>query len=135
TTKFNREKFVIPNSVYWDGSKYVSNTTVVTNTDPWNFFGNLYNATGSNYVTSANFWKLREVSIGYDLPQELMAKTKVIKAANIALVGRDLLIIKAKDDIWTDPEFSNTTGNGVGITTDGQTPSTRKYGITLNLTF
>jgi TonB-linked SusC/RagA family outer membrane protein len=135
TTKFNREKFVIPNSVYWDGSKYVNNTTVVTNTDAWNFFGNLYNGTGSNYVTSADFWKLREVSIGYDIPQNITAKTKVIKAANIALYGRDLVILKAKDDIWTDPEFSNTTGNGVGVTTTGQTPSTRKYGITLNLTF
>lgn len=132
---FNRDRFVIPNSSIFDGGKWVPNTAVVTNTDAWNFFGNLYNTVGSNYVTSADFWKLRELSLGYDLPQNFVRKTKFIKAANISLVGRDLFIIKAKENLWTDPEFSNTTGNGTGITTNGQTPSTRKYGVSLNLTF
>ncbi len=135
STKFNRQKFVIPNSSYWDGAKYVPNTSIVTDTDPWNFFGNLYNSVGSNYVTSADFWKLREVAIGYDFPSSLLTKTKVVKAATLSLIGRDLFIIKSKQNMWTDPEFSNTTGNGVGITTDGQTPTTRKYGVSLNITF
>jgi len=135
-TKFNREKFVIPNSSYDDGTgKYVANTSVATNTDAWNFFGNIYNSVGSNYVTSADFWKLREVSIGYNLPASFLGKTRVIKAANISLVGRDLFIWTVKENIWTDPEFSNTTGNGTGVTNISQTPSTRKYGISLNLTF
>jgi TonB-linked SusC/RagA family outer membrane protein len=135
TTKFNREKFVIPNSAKYENGKWVANTDVVTNTDAWNFFGNLYNQVGSNYVTSADFWKIREVSIGYDIPTNILRKTKIVKAANIALVGRDLFIFKAKENIWTDPEFSNTSGNGIGITTNTQTPSTRKYGVSLNLTF
>ena len=135
TTRFNREKFVIPNSSYLSGGKYVPNTSIVTNTDSWNFFGNLYNSVGSNYVTSADFWKLREVSIGYDVPANVLRKTKFIKAANVSLIGRDLFIVKAKENIWTDPEFSNTTSNGTGITTDLQTPSTRKFGVSLNLTF
>jgi hypothetical protein len=136
TTRFNREKFVLPNSAYKDGSgKFVQNLDRVTNSDSWNFFGNLYNTVGSNYVTSADFWKIREVAIGYDFPVSLMRKTKLIKAANLSLVGRDLFIFTASENIWTDPEFSNTTGNGIGITTNGQTPSTRKYGISLNLTF
>jgi len=136
TTRFNREKFIIPNSSYLDASgKYIANTDRVTDTDPWNFWGNIYNQVGSNYVTSADFWKIREVSIGYDVPTNIVRKTKFIKTANIALVGRDLFIFKAKENIWTDPEFSNTTGNGIGITTDGQTPSTRKFGLSLNLTF
>ncbi|TMI74236.1 MAG: SusC/RagA family TonB-linked outer membrane protein [Bacteroidetes bacterium] len=136
TTRFNREKFVIPNSAYKDGTgKFVQNQDRVTNTDSWNFFGNLYNSVGSNYVTSADFWKIREVAIGYDFPVNLVRKTKIIKAANLSLVGRDLFIFTVQENIWTDPEFSNTTGNGIGITTNGQTPSTRKYGISLNLTF
>ncbi|MDB5251377.1 MAG: SusC/RagA family TonB-linked outer membrane protein [Flaviaesturariibacter sp.] len=136
STKFNRERFVIPNSSYDDGTgKYVANTDVVTDTDPWNFFGNIYNTVGSNYVTSSDFWKIREVSIGYDVPASLVSKTRFIKAANISLVGRDLFIFKAKENMWSDPEFSNTTGNGIGITNNLQTPSTRKYGVSLNLTF
>ena len=111
STKFNRQKFVIPNSSYDDGTgKYVANTSVVTNTDAWNFFGNVYNQVGSNYVTSADFWKLRELSIGYNIPASFVTKTHVIKAANISLVGRDLFIWTVKENIWTDPEFSNTTG-------------------------
>ncbi|MDP4264336.1 MAG: SusC/RagA family TonB-linked outer membrane protein [Bacteroidota bacterium] len=136
STRFNREKFVIPNSSYLDNSgKYVANTDRVTNTDAWNFFGNIYNQVGSNYVTSADFWKIREVAIGYDFPTSLLRKTKIIKAANLSLVGRDLFIFTVKENQWTDPEFANTTGNGIGITTNGQTPSTRKYGLSLNLTF
>jgi TonB-linked SusC/RagA family outer membrane protein len=136
STKFNREAFVIPNSSYNDGTgKFVANTDVVTNTDAWNFFGNIYNTVGSNYVTSSDFWKLRELSIGYDIPANVLAKTRFIKGANISLVGRDLLILKAKENMWSDPEFSNTTGNGIGITNNLQTPSTRKYGVSLNVTF
>lgn len=136
SVKFNREKFVIPNSVYKDATgKYVPNTSIVIDQDPWNFFGNLYNSVGSNYITSANFWKLREVSLSYDLPKRIVNKTKVLKAVNITLVGRDLLILTPKENVWTDPEFSNTTGNSQGITNNLQTPSTRKFGVSLNLTF
>jgi hypothetical protein len=36
---------------------------------------------------------------------------------------------------YTDPEFSFTTGNAVGINTTGQTPPTRSLGVTFNFTF
>jgi hypothetical protein len=138
SVKFNREPFVIPNSVYFDGGKYVPNKNIITQTDAWNFWGNLYNSVGSNYVTSANFWKLREVAITYDFTKLLVSKTnisKVIKGASISLIGRDLFIWKPKENIWTDPEFSNTTGNALGVTDINQTPSTRKVGLSLGLTF
>ncbi len=147
SVKYNREAFVFPNSVYNTNPDpngtptYAPNTSIVTNmgkgaiTNSINFYANLYNTVGSNYVTSADFWKLREVSLAYDIPAKFLGKTKFVKAGSIAIFGRDLLMILPKENQWTDPEFSTTTGNGVGISNNGQTPTTRKFGVSLNLTF
>ncbi len=144
SVKYNRQSFVIPNSVVNVGTasapNYVTNTNVVNmgsgaTTNDIGFFANLYNTVGSNYVTSADFWKLREVSIAYELPLKTLTKTKFIKAATVSIFGRDLLMILPKENMWSDPEFSNTSGNGSGITNVGQTPTTRKFGVGVNLTF
>ncbi len=145
SAKYNRQPFVIPNSVYNAGTtsapKYVTNTNIYTNmasgatTNDIAFFANLYNTVGTNYVTSADFWKLREVSLAYELPLKTMNKTKFIKAATVSIFGRDLLMFLPKENMWSDPEFSNTSGNGTGITNVGQTPTTRKFGVGVNLTF
>jgi hypothetical protein len=37
--------------------------------------------------------------------------------------------------MYTDPEFSFTTGNGQGVNTTAQTPPVRQFGFNLNLTF
>jgi len=42
---------------------------------------------------------------------------------------------KAKDNPWSDPEYSNTSGNGIGTTDVNQTPPTRFYGATVQITF
>jgi hypothetical protein len=44
-------------------------------------------------------------------------------------------MIKAKDNVWSDPEFSNSNGNAVGNTDLNQLPPTRFYGATLSVTF
>jgi len=138
---YNRQPFIVPNSVINVGGHYVPNTSVYTNnasgsvTDAYNFFTGVYNTIGSNYVTSANFWKLREVNISYEIPEKFLAKSKFIKTATVSLIGRDLLMLLPKENMWTDPEFSNTTGNGTGITNEFQTPPTRKVGVSLNVIF
>jgi hypothetical protein len=40
-----------------------------------------------------------------------------------------------KENQWTDPEFSNQSGNAIGINDTGQTPPTRFYGASLSATF
>jgi hypothetical protein len=133
-----RQRFVFPNSVYsTDGGKtYTPNTNVVINNAHYDFLqAAAFRSTQTNYYTSAAFWKLREVSLTYDVPQSWLSATKVIKHATIALVGRNLLMIRPKSNLWTDPEFTNTTENGNGTTTIGQLPPTRIYGFNVNLTF
>ena len=132
-----RQPFVIPNSVIDDGTgKYIPNTNVATVDANWRFWANTWNQAGSNYVNSADFWKIREIAITYDFPRSLTDKTKVIQQASISLSGRNLFMFRAKDNVWTDPEFSAAgTGNAIGSNDIFQTPPTRIYGITLNVIF
>ena len=132
-----RQPFIIPNSVIDDGTgKYIPNTSVATIDANWRFWANTWNAVGSNYVNSADFWKLREVSLSYEFPKSLIGKLKVVQAASLTLSGRNLLMFRPKDNVWTDPEFSAAgVGNAVGLTNIFQTPPTRIFGATLNVTF
>lgn len=132
-----RQAFVLPNSVVEDGTgKYVPNTSYTVNDGNTQFWASTWNAVGSNYVTSADFWKLREVSLIYNLPAKFLKKVKgVIQSVSVGLVGRNLATWKASQNVWTDPEFSNTNGNGVGTTDINQTPPTRFYGANITMTF
>jgi hypothetical protein len=51
------------------------------------------------------------------------------------LSGRNLLMIRPKSNLWTDPEFSEGTGNDVGRTSESQSPPTRIFSGTLSVTF
>lgn len=131
-----RQPFLIPNSSYDNGSgKYVANSTIYT---PGNY--DFFSATApntsiqSNYLTSGAFWKLREVSLGYNFPAKWFVN-KPIKGGSFTLTGRNLVTWIPKENQWTDPEFSNTTGNAQGVNGLGNTPPTRLYGANLILNF
>lgn len=131
-----RQPFLFPNSVYDDGNgKYVANTNVYTPGN-YNFFSQtaVNTSAQSNYLSSGAFWKLREVSIGYNFPARWLGRG-AIKAASFTLTGRNLLTWIPSSNQWTDPEFSNTTGNAQGVNGLGNTPPTRIYGANLSLTF
>ncbi len=130
-----RQAFVIPNSSYLVGDKYVPNTNISVTDGNNGFWASAWNSAVSPYVNSADFWKLREVSLSYTLPQNLITRTRFIKEASIGLVGRNLAAKRAKQNVWSDPEYSNTSGNGLGTTDINQTPPSRFYGATVTLTF
>ena len=80
---------------------------------------------------------MREVALTYDIPVAKLIGNKVIKAAQIGIVGRNLVMLRQRTNVWTDPEFNNagSTGNAVGVTTEEETPPTRVYGFNVKLTF
>lgn len=79
-------------------------------------------------LMSKSYAKLREVSITYQLPAKMMGKT--FKSASVSLVGRNLLYFaKGKDDVDLD-QFPGMIGY-----TALQTPTLRRYGVNINLTF
>ncbi|MCE7071369.1 SusC/RagA family TonB-linked outer membrane protein [Dyadobacter sp. CY327] len=137
---FNRDRFVIPNSSYLNAEgEYVENTNIAVRSGGADFWtdGTRNTNIGQNYTNSAGFWKLREASIGYELPAGLLDKTKVIKGASISVQGRNLFIWAPKTNLYTDPEYSalGSDSNAVGFTSLGQTPPARYFGGTLSLTF
>ncbi|RFM25988.1 SusC/RagA family TonB-linked outer membrane protein [Deminuibacter soli] len=132
----NREHFIIPNSAYLDNGKYVPNTTVPTSGQVASFWANVYNGIGAPYVFNASFWKLRELSLGYDLPVKRMGFDKVVKRLNFAVVGQNLFMWRPKNNPYTDPEFSDSgSGNAIGSTSEYQLPPLRSFGFTLSATF
>lgn len=135
STSSGRQPFVIPNSSYLSGGKYVPNTNIVTKDGNALFWASTWNAVESNYVTSADFWKLRELALSYEFPRSLIQNAKFVKGINLGFVARNLFTWKAKDNVWTDPEFSFDNSNATGFTNINQTPPSKFYGANLTITF
>jgi hypothetical protein len=85
-----------------------------------------YNSDEGNLM-SRSFGMLREVVLGYQIPQKWYGKTG-IQNINVSLVGRNLLYFAEKKDLDLNQYLD---GGSSGL----QTPSVRRYGINLNLTF
>ena len=132
-----RERFVFPNSVISNGSGgYVENTNVTTQDGNVAWWTNTMRSLSYYSVVSADVWKIRELSLTYDVPASVFAFTNnTIKGFKVGFVGRNLFWFTPKNNIYADPEFSNTTGNAVGITDSNQTPAARSYGFNLTVTF
>src|SRR5690606_14262077 len=85
------------------------------------------------------FWKLREVSLSYDLPVDFLARSQFIEGARISLEGRNLFMLTPKTNICTDQEYSDgdglNNGNAIGLANLGQTPPSRYLGLTVSLSF
>lgn len=128
-----RQPFIFPNSSYFDGTKYVPNTDIYTVSGGYNFWSQAINTSANtNYLVDGSFWKIREVSLSYNLPAKWLGFTKnAIKGVNVALTGRNLFMFLPKTNEWTDPEFSNTTGNAQGISGLDNIPPTRIFGISV----
>jgi TonB-linked SusC/RagA family outer membrane protein len=138
SAQFNRERFVFPNSVYWDGGKYVENTNLQVSNGGRSFFavGATNTSVATNYFSSAAFWKLRELAISYDVASRWIGDNKIIKRAVVAAIGRNLLTYLPKSNQWTDPEFNYTAaGNTFGLNNVFSTPPARLFGGSITLTF
>ena len=131
-----RQPFIFPNSVVETApGVFTPNTSVYTQSGGYNFWSQARNTqANSNYLTSGAFAKLRELSLSYNMPSSLFAK-KGIKGMTVSITGRNLFTWLPKSNQWTDPEFSNTTGNAQGVNGLGNTPPTRIFGANITLQF
>ena len=132
-----RQNFVYPNSVVQnaDGS-FKDNTNVSTRDGNLEFWTNSgYHSAQSSYVTSAAFWKLRELALSFNVPATVLKYAPFIRTLNVAVTGRNLLMFRPKTNVFTDPEFATSSGNAQGVTSEYQTPPTRLYGFRLSVGF
>ena len=140
----------------WHGS-YVGDGVVVSNNTPINFdsqtgailnyddlkfsqnaqtaliqqyVSDYYNTDESNLM-SKTFASLREVTLGYSLPQSIL-KRSFISKLDITLVARNLIYF------YKDPRFKDVDLDQYNYATTStvlQTPTTHRYGINLNIVF
>ncbi|MBD2753542.1 SusC/RagA family TonB-linked outer membrane protein [Spirosoma validum] len=103
--------------------KYAPNTTQTYAQD---YIARVYGQSEA-FLMDRSYAKLREVIIGYTIPQSALRRLGV-KQASVSLVGRNLLYFAQYKDIDLDQYL---TGGYSGL----QTPTTRRYGINLNLVF
>ncbi|MGH7502630.1 MAG: SusC/RagA family TonB-linked outer membrane protein [Longimicrobiales bacterium] len=80
-------------------------------------------------ISEASYIKLREVRLGYQIPDAFMARLG-FSGGDIALVGRNLALWSKIDNI--DPETAFDTGNTQGIEF-GQFPTARSLGLSISI--
>jgi len=89
-------------------------------------------ATNAQHVYDAGFIKLREVSLSYVFPKEVL-NSKFIQGLTLSAIGKNLWIID-KSLPYGDPEAGLSSGNVQGYQS-GAYPSTKDYGFSVKLEF
>jgi TonB-linked SusC/RagA family outer membrane protein len=136
TTENGRQNFLYPNSVIDENGKYVTNTSDYTVDGNLGFWVNSqYRASGTAYTFSADAWKLRSVSLTYDLGKTLHRVLHFVNGTTISLIGNNLLEYVPKENLWGDPEFNYGNTNSLGYQTFYQLPPTRSFNLSLSFTF
>ena len=133
TAEQGREPFIIPNSVIEvSPGVFEANTSVMSAGDQAWWLGAQRSFLAPNSY-NARFIKLRELSIRYTLPSETINRLGFVKGASIALIGRNLINIRDKSNIFGDSEFIYMSN--IGFSGWRTTPASRTYGFNLNVTF
>lgn len=133
-TGLGREEGVIGKGVVNIGTaeqpNFVPNTTIV----PANALYGYNNPRRYHEaaIFDASYVKLREVTLGYQIPAALLSRIK-IRSAKISLVGRNVLML-FKNTPHIDPEADRYGSNSQGFAY-GELPSSRSLGANLNLSF
>ncbi len=101
-----------------------------------NYYTTQYLLETSNYMTDVNSLRLRSVSLSYDMPRSLLAKTKVIKRAMFTATATNLLLFTNYDG---DPEVAAAGAGRGGSSSVGfdyfGVPATSSFSFGVNLTF
>jgi len=125
-----REQDIVLDGVSADGSP---NTVPVTITEDYYRDSGAYNRASEILVQDASWWRLRNVTLSYDLPQTLLKSTP-IEGLSVSFTGTNL---------WLDTPFQGYDPEGsqfsAGTNAYGFTglniPSTRSFLFGINLNF
>jgi hypothetical protein len=111
----------------YDQLQFADNTTP---THVQDYCSKYYGISESNLM-SKTYTKLREVTIGYDLPKSWLGKLNISKIT-VSLVGRNLIYFY-KDAKFKDVDLDqyNYGTSSTGL----QSPTTRRYGFNVNVVF
>ena len=123
-------------------AKGEANSKTIKSQDFWQIASGKRYGAGEFFAYDATNFRVRELSIGYNLPVQGI---KGVKSAKLMLVGRNLLWLYRgssklaipgleKRKMWFDPDMSLGNGNFQGVEY-GTMPATRTMGVNLQITF
>lgn len=92
-----------------------------------------YGSWDSRSVFDASFVKLRELSVGYNIPAKYIKSLRLF-SLRLSLVGRNLAILYQNTPKGIDPEAAVSSGNAQGIEYGGM-PPVSSYGFDIKLSF
>ena len=134
-----RGAFIFPNSaIEVSEGVYETNTSIpsggTTAAGIVNFWGAMQGL-GETAILDATAFKVRELSLSYALSPSLLENT-FFDAVSISANARNpITILPGENRGYADPESNFTGGNAQGVSTIGQYPPTKTYGVGVNLTF
>jgi TonB-linked SusC/RagA family outer membrane protein len=120
------------NGTYSDNETVIAYDDYISTTYTWGN-GGTQCATTAYSVKENNYWKVREIQLGYNLPKGLIQKI-ALKNLNISIFGRNLFYIYKSIPNY-DPETSTGTSWKSQLIIGGSASPTRTFGISLRASF
>lgn len=116
---------------YLYNGKETSGKTIIAK-----YYKDIYPNETAHFMTKVNALRLRTISLSYEFPKTLLAKTKFIKRASVTATGNNLLLFTNYNG---DPEVAAAGSGAVGSSSVGidycGVPSTASFAFGVNLTF
>lgn len=131
TVSRNGEDDIRANGLVLDGVKEDGSENDIVIDDVQTYYQSTFGFAAPN-VYDASFVKLRDVRIGYRVPDKVFGSTP-FNGMTITLYGRNLAILSS-DLPHLDPQLVTSSGNDQGLE-NAQVPSTRSYGVNLTFNF
>ena len=123
------EGFVIGNGVNPDGEVNQTKAAVQPFYESINPL-----AVNEDFVQNAGFWKLRQLTLGYDL-SKLLPEKAFVKGLRLSAVANNVLVIKKWTENMDPEEVLNSSDNAAGLDFWPGLPPTRSIGFNLNVKF
>jgi TonB-linked SusC/RagA family outer membrane protein len=123
-----REAGMVPDGVLEDGSVITTSLDYAQQQAYWG----RYNDAAEAGVRDSDYMRLRQLSIGYNIPSSVLEGT-FIQSASVSLIGKNLFFL-SNDVENVDPESAYNSNNSQGLEFSGM-PVPRTIGFNVNLKF
>ena len=101
---------------------------------PIDYWTNDSGKNGELYLYDASYVKLKEISLGYNIPKIWLRKIGFIQSMRVSAVGRNVAILHQKTPKGIDPEATSSMGIQQGLERGFNLP-TSSYGFDFKITF
>ena len=101
---------------------------------PIDYWTNDSGKNGELYLYDASYVKLKEISLGYNIPKNWLRKIGFIQSMRVSAVGRNVAILHQKTPKGIDPEATSSMGIQQGLERGFNLP-TSSHGFDFKITF